>query len=61
MDIKYLPATPDDPMKRKPDISKAKKYLDWEPAVPLREGLKPMVEDFRARITTANGQKVADN
>lgn len=56
MDIKYLPATPDDPMKRKPDISKAKKYLDWEPVVPLREGLKPMVADFKARITTANGK-----
>lgn len=60
IDIKYLPATPDDPMKRKPDISKAKKLLGWEPTVPLAEGLKPMVEDFRARIVSdglKNGKK----
>lgn len=50
LEIQYLPATPDDPMKRKPDISKSKKYLKWEPTVALREGLKPMVEDFRERI-----------
>lgn len=50
MDIKYLPATPDDPMKRKPDISKAKKFLKWEPTVQLADGLKPMVDDFRSRI-----------
>lgn len=52
-EIKHLPPTPDDPMKRKPDISKAKKHLKWEPKVPLKEGLKPMVEDFRARIPDA--------
>ncbi|CDF32317.1 UDP-glucuronic acid decarboxylase UXS [Chondrus crispus] len=50
LDIKYLPPTPDDPMKRKPDITKAKTHLKWEPKVALREGLKPMVEDFRKRI-----------
>lgn len=50
LDINYMAPTPDDPMKRRPDITKAKKYLGWEPTVPLSEGLKPMVEDFKKRI-----------
>ncbi|MEN1681170.1 MAG: UDP-glucuronic acid decarboxylase family protein [Planctomycetota bacterium] len=49
-----LPA--DDPMQRQPDISLAKEKLDWEPQVPLAEGLKKTIawfqsvnmEDFRA-------------
>lgn len=55
LNIKFLPATPDDPMKRQPDISKMKKATGWEPTVALKEGLKPMVEDFRARIPEASG------
>ena len=39
-----LPA--DDPRQRKPDISKAKKLLDWEPSTPLREGLKKTIAYF---------------
>lgn len=31
--IKYLPAVEDDPQRRRPDISRAKKYLNWEPKV----------------------------
>lgn len=42
--------TADDPHKRKPDISKAKELLNWEPKVSLREGLPLMVNDFRNRI-----------
>eukprot|EP00188_Purpureofilum_apyrenoidigerum_P005938 Plantae.Rhodophyta-Purpureofilum_apyrenoidigerum.ctg8369.p2 GENE.Plantae.Rhodophyta-Purpureofilum_apyrenoidigerum.ctg8369~~Plantae.Rhodophyta-Purpureofilum_apyrenoidigerum.ctg8369.p2 ORF type:complete len:362 (+),score=76.05 Plantae.Rhodophyta-Purpureofilum_apyrenoidigerum.ctg8369:90-1175(+) len=53
-EIKFLPATPDDPMKRQPNIDKAKKYLDWEPKVPLEEGLQYMIEDFRERIEARN-------
>lgn len=37
----------DDPKQRRPDISKARKLLGWEPRVPLEEGLKPTVEYFR--------------
>ncbi|KAK1867085.1 hypothetical protein I4F81_009595 [Pyropia yezoensis] len=49
-DIKYLPATPDDPAKRKPDITKASTHLGWSPAVPLKTGLTEMIADFRERI-----------
>ncbi|GAA0155420.1 hypothetical protein Leryth_020428 [Lithospermum erythrorhizon] len=49
--IEFRPNTEDDPHKRKPDISKAKKYLGWEPTVSLREGLPQMVTDFRQRLS----------
>ena len=48
--IKYMPALPDDPKKRKPDISKAKKLLGWEPHVELKAGLSKTVDYFRDRI-----------
>ncbi|KAF5750978.1 UDP-glucuronic acid decarboxylase 1-like [Tripterygium wilfordii] len=48
--IEFRPNTADDPHKRKPDISKAKELLNWEPKVSLREGLPVMVSDFRNRI-----------
>ncbi|CAL4950169.1 unnamed protein product [Urochloa decumbens] len=48
--IEFRPNTADDPHKRKPDISRAKELLGWEPKVPLHEGLPLMVTDFRKRI-----------
>lgn len=48
--IEFRPNTEDDPHKRKPDISRAKEHLGWEPKVPLRKGLPLMVSDFRKRI-----------
>ncbi|XP_075510153.1 UDP-glucuronic acid decarboxylase 1-like [Primulina tabacum] len=48
--IEFRPNTADDPHKRKPDIGKAKEFLNWEPKISLREGLPRMVSDFRNRI-----------
>ncbi|KAH9786434.1 UDP-glucuronic acid decarboxylase 2 [Citrus sinensis] len=48
--IEFRPNTEDDPHKRKPDISRAKELLGWEPKVSLRKGLPKMVKDFRQRI-----------
>ncbi|XP_066362884.1 UDP-glucuronic acid decarboxylase 4-like [Miscanthus floridulus] len=48
--IEFRQNTQDDPHKRKPDISRAKELLGWEPKIPLREGLPLMVNDFRKRI-----------
>jgi UDP-glucuronate decarboxylase len=45
---KELPA--DDPKQRRPDITLAKKYLKWEPKVPLAEGLKKTIAYFRTKI-----------
>ncbi|KAJ4727689.1 UDP-glucuronic acid decarboxylase [Melia azedarach] len=48
--IEFRPNTEDDPHKRKPDISRAKELLGWEPKVSLRKGLPLMVKDFRQRV-----------
>ncbi|MFO7141343.1 NAD-dependent dehydratase [Arthrospira sp. PCC 8006] len=49
-EIQYKPLPQDDPKQRQPDITKAKKYLDWEPTVHLNDGLKLTIEDFRSRV-----------
>ena len=51
--IKFEPLPSDDPRRRRPDITKAKTWLNWEPTVPLQQGLKLTVEDFRARLKSA--------
>ncbi|MCM8812975.1 MAG: SDR family oxidoreductase [Candidatus Omnitrophica bacterium] len=45
--IVFNPLPVDDPKQRRPDISRARKYLDWEPAVGLRDGLRKTIEWFR--------------
>ena len=46
----YSPLPLDDPKKRCPDISRAKLLLNWEPEIPLTEGLVHTVADFKSRI-----------
>lgn len=43
----YKPMPKDDPKQRQPDITLAKKLLDWEPKVQLEEGLKKTIEWFK--------------
>ena len=43
-EIKFLKLPDDDPMQRKPDITKANKELDWFPEVTLDEGLKKTIK-----------------
>lgn len=43
----YAQLPTDDPTKRKPDITKAKTLLDWEPVVPLSDGLDKTIEYFK--------------
>ena len=45
--------TKDDPMTRRPDISKARRLLGWEPQVSLDEGLRLTIESFRGRVAPA--------
>ncbi|KAG8257665.1 UDP-glucuronic acid decarboxylase 1 [Homalodisca vitripennis] len=45
--IEQTAAVEDDPQRRKPDISRAKRYLQWEPKVSLEVGLKRTVAYFR--------------
>ncbi|XP_017876643.1 UDP-glucuronic acid decarboxylase 1 [Ceratina calcarata] len=53
-----LAAVEDDPQRRRPDISRAKKYLNWEPKVPLAEGLKQTIMYFARELQrTKHSQK----
>ncbi|MCR5236016.1 MAG: SDR family oxidoreductase [Lachnospiraceae bacterium] len=48
--IVYKDLPVDDPTQRKPDISLARKELDWEPKIELEEGLRKTIEYFKERI-----------
>ena len=50
--ITYMPPVPDDPSRRRPDITRARSELNWEPKVPLREGLGKTIDYFR-EVTAA--------
>ena len=49
----YKPFPENDPKRRQPDISKAKRVLNWEPKVSLEAGLRPTIEYFQAIIPAA--------
>jgi UDP-glucuronate decarboxylase len=49
-EIKFEPLPSDDPRRRRPDITRAKTWLNWQPTIPLQEGLKLTVDDFSQRI-----------
>ena len=49
-EISFQPLPQDDPRQRKPDITKARTLLGWEPTVPLAQGLATTIAEFRARL-----------
>ena len=51
--IEHRPLPQDDPKVRKPDISRARSMLGWEPKVPVREGLRRTIEYFRTLLGTS--------
>ncbi|MBN2194759.1 MAG: SDR family oxidoreductase [Polyangiaceae bacterium] len=51
--IEAHPLPSDDPKVRRPDISRARALVGWEPKIPLREGLRQTIEDFRQRMADA--------
>jgi UDP-glucuronate decarboxylase len=46
----YKPLPEDDPKQRQPDITRAQTYLNWEPKIPLKEGLEMTIKDFKSRV-----------
>ena len=49
IEIVYRPLPQDDPTKRRPDISRAKAQLGWEPKVDLDQGLKICFDYFKSK------------
>ena len=48
--IEHLPLPTDDPIRRQPDITRAKETLGWEPTIPLSDGLTRTIEYFRSVV-----------
>jgi len=53
--IVFKPLPQDDPKQRCPDISKARRILNWEPKVNLEDGLRLTVEFFRKQVAARSG------
>jgi dTDP-glucose 4,6-dehydratase len=54
--IQYLPLPTDDPKQRRPDITKARTLLGWEPKIDLTTGLGLSLEYFRAAVAAMSSQ-----
>jgi UDP-glucuronate decarboxylase len=48
--VEYHPLPVDDPVRRRPDITRARELLGWEPTIPFDEGIERTVEYFRAHL-----------
>lgn len=55
LEIQFKSLPQDDPKRRRPDITRAKEWLGWEPVVPVQEGLDQMIADFRTRLDIEAG------
>jgi UDP-glucuronate decarboxylase len=53
----YQPLPQDDPTQRKPDITRARAWLGWEPGIQLSEGLEKTVAYFRERLRLDRSRK----
>ena len=51
VNIVYKPMPTDDPQKRRPDTTRAKQVLDWQPRWTVRMGLEEMVRYYKAKMT----------
>jgi dTDP-glucose 4,6-dehydratase len=55
--IRYEPLPPDDPKQRRPDITKARQLLGWEPKIDLESGLRLSLDYFRQAIAEETAVK----
>ena len=59
INIKHLPLPQDDPKQRQPNIERAQRLLDWQPTIPLKEGLEKTVAYFAERVKTSDNKTAA--
>jgi dTDP-glucose 4,6-dehydratase len=57
VDVLYSPLPQDDPLRRRPDLTKAKTLLNWKPTIMLREGLEKSLAYFRACVDSEQPAK----
>ena len=50
--LEYLPLPTDDPIRRQPDITRAKDQLAWAPTIPLIEGLETTIKHFKENVVS---------
>jgi dTDP-glucose 4,6-dehydratase len=55
--IQFAPLPKDDPKVRRPDITRAREILGWEPTIDLREGLRRSLDYFRERVGEADARE----
>ncbi len=55
--IRHEPLPPDDPKQRRPDITKARQLLRWEPKIDLETGLRQSLDYFRKTLAADSGAK----
>jgi UDP-glucuronate decarboxylase len=53
--IVHLPLPSDDPTRRRPDITKARRLLHWEPRVSALDGIRETIEYYRSRLAAVRG------
>ena len=58
--VQFIPLPADDPSRRRPDISRARDLLGWQPAVKPEEGLKRTVAWFAAQHVRLSQPGLAD-
>jgi dTDP-glucose 4,6-dehydratase len=49
-EIRYEPLPQDDPKQRRPDITKARQLLQWEPKIDLETGLRKSLDYFKKAV-----------
>jgi UDP-glucuronate decarboxylase len=57
-EIIFKPLPQDDPKLRQPDITKAKKWLNWQPTISLEEGLTATIAEFQQRLDLLQSRAV---
>lgn len=57
--VVYRPLPADDPQQRRPDITRAREVLGWEPTTPFRKGLEPTIAWFRDRVLPGEVERLA--
>jgi dTDP-glucose 4,6-dehydratase len=59
--VRYEPLPQDDPRRRRPDISKAKRLLGWEPTIDLRSGLRLSLDYFKSAVLATAADSSPEN